>query len=218
MDWTRAVDGYCERVDPSFWAEPINAVTNLGFIFVALWLWPRMIGLRLARLMCGVLFLIGLGSFLFHTFAQPWAGVADVLPILGFILLYIYASNRDYFGWSRGWAVLGTLGFFPFAAMTVPVFQLVPGLGDSAGYAPVPVIIAIYAVILRGKAPETAVGLTIGAGLLTASILLRSMDEPLCSLLPMGTHFLWHLCNAAMLGWMIWVYRRHLLAGARRQG
>jgi len=38
--------------------------------------------------------------------------------------------------------------------------------------------------------------------------------------LPMGTHFLWHLLNAAMLGWMIEVYARHIrartLEGARR--
>jgi hypothetical protein len=25
----------------------------------------------------------------------------------------------------------------------------------------------------------------------------------------MGTHFLWHLLNALMLGWMIMVYVRH---------
>jgi hypothetical protein len=29
---------------------------------------------------------------------------------------------------------------------------------------------------------------------------------------PLGTHFGWHLLNAVMLGWMIEVYRRHMLA------
>jgi hypothetical protein len=30
----------------------------------------------------------------------------------------------------------------------------------------------------------------------------------------LGTHFLWHILNALMLGWMIEVYRRHRLAAA----
>jgi hypothetical protein len=42
---------------------------------------------------------------------------------------------------------------------------------------------------------------------------LRTLDEPFCATFPIGTHFLWHLLNALMLGWMIEVYRRHMLAG-----
>jgi aspartyl-tRNA(Asn)/glutamyl-tRNA(Gln) amidotransferase subunit C len=30
--------------------------------------------------------------------------------------------------------------------------------------------------------------------------------------IPLGTHFLWHILNGIMLGWMIEVYRRHMLA------
>ena len=33
------IDGYCERVDPSYWAEPVNAVTNLAFVLAALIVW-----------------------------------------------------------------------------------------------------------------------------------------------------------------------------------
>ena len=42
---TETIDIYCERLDPSFWAEPINALTNLAFIAVGFWvlrgIWPR---------------------------------------------------------------------------------------------------------------------------------------------------------------------------------
>jgi hypothetical protein len=34
----------------------------------------------------------------------------------------------------------------------------------------------------------------------------------------MGTHFLWHILNGLMLGWMIEVYRRHMLAVPRARG
>ncbi|GGB04098.1 ceramidase domain-containing protein [Allosediminivita pacifica] len=213
MDWTAAVDGYCERVGPAFWAEPVNALTNLAFVFAALYMWPRVGGI--GRWLCIVLFAIGVGSFLFHTFAQPWAGLADVLPILVFILIYIFAAKRDFWGLGR-WASLGlTVLFVPYAVALTPVFGLVPGLGGSAGYAPVPLLIAIYAVLLRHRAPQTARGLAMGVGLLVLSLVARTLDAPLCGALPVGTHFLWHVLNAVMLGWMIEVWRRHMLARAR---
>ncbi|KUF12044.1 ceramidase domain-containing protein [Pseudoponticoccus marisrubri] len=213
--WTRAMDGYCERIDPSFWAEPVNAVTNAAFIIAAAFMWRRTFGL--GRVLCVLLAAIGVGSFLFHTFAQPWAALADVLPILLYTLVFIYAANRDF--WGLGvWPSLGlTAMFFPYAALTVPLFQMVPGLGGTASYGPIPLLIAIYAVLLRNRAPETAKGLAIGVGILLLSMTARTLDEPLCTVLPLGTHFLWHLLNGVMLGWMIEVWTRHVLA-ARAAG
>ena len=212
MDWVQTVDGYCERIGPEYWAEPVNAVTNLGFLIAAAVMWPRVRGLPFGRLLAGVLAVIGVGSWLFHTHAQVWAGVADTVPILIFVLIYIYAASRDFWRMPPGWAFGATLLFFPYAAATLPLFRMVPGLGSSAGYAPVPLLIAIYAVLLRRRAPATAKGLGIGVAILTLSITFRSLDEPLCAAWPLGTHFVWHLLNATMLGWMIEVYRRHMLA------
>lgn len=218
MDWLQPVDGYCERLGPGYWAEPVNALTNLGFVLVALAMARRTAGLPLARAMCLVSGLIGVGSWLFHTHANRLTGLMDVAPILGFILLYVFAASRDMLG-LRGWqAGLLTLGVFPWAAALLPLFRLVPGIGSSAGYAPVPVLILLYALVLRRRAPGTARGLAGGAGLLCLSLVARSLDGPLCAVLPWGTHFLWHLLNAVMLGWMIEVYRRHMLAGFSPRG
>lgn len=213
MDWTRPINSYCERLDASLWAEPVNAVTNLAFVIAAFVMWRRTAGLPLARALCVVLFAIGLGSFAFHTTAQLWSALADTLPILGFIMLYIFAINLHVWSLRLPWALGLTALFIPYAAATVPQFQMVPGLGSSAGYAPVPVLILIYAALLRRRAPETAKGLAIGAGLLLMSLTARTLDMPLCGALPLGTHFAWHLLNALMLGWMIEVYRAHRLAG-----
>ncbi len=214
MDLTRQIDSYCERLDASYWAEPVNAVTNAAFLIAALVMALRLRGQRLplAWALVATLTGIGIGSYLFHTYAQVWAAMADVIPILIFILLYIFAINRDVWG-LRIWPALGlTVLFFPYAAALVPVFSLVPGLGSSAGYAPVPLLILIYAYLLRNRAPDTARGLAIGAGILIVSITFRSLDPILCAAFPLGTHFLWHILNGLMLGWMIEVYRRHLLA------
>jgi hypothetical protein len=92
---------------------------------------------------------------------------------------------------------------------------MVPGLGSSAGYAPVPVLILAYAWLLRRRAPEVARGLAVGAGVLVVSLAFRTLDGPLCGLVPVGTHFLWHVLNGVMLGWMILVYVRGVSHGGR---
>ncbi|ARC88008.1 hypothetical protein [Rhodovulum sp. MB263] len=217
MDWTRQIDAYCERSDPGFWSEPVNAATNAAFLLAAVILWRRSGGLPLARALAVVLGLIGIGSFLFHTLATEWASMADVAPILGFILLYIFAANRAYWGLGL-WPSLGlTVLFIPYAALTGSLFARLDWLGSSAGYAPVALLILLYALALARRLPRVAAGLGIGVGLLAISLAFRTLDQPLCAALPLGTHFLWHVLNAAMLGWMIEVYRRYEI-GRRSSG
>lgn len=214
VDWMQAMDGYCERLGPGYWAEPVNALSNAAFFLVALVMARRLrgAGLPLAQVLAGLLALIGLGSFLFHTHAQAWAALADVLPIMGFALLYLHVANRTYCGLGRGRSLLGVLAFLPFAALVAAMAR--PVLGGSAVYASLPLLIAGYALALRHRAPATARGLALGTGLLVLSIAARSLDGALCPRWPLGTHFIWHLLNAGMLGWMIEVYRRHSLAPA----
>ncbi|XOY56535.1 MAG: hypothetical protein ACMUJK_02030 [Rhodobacterales bacterium] len=215
MDWHSHIDAYCERIDPGFWSEPINALTNLAFLLAALWVWPRVAGLPLARALAAILFAIGMGSFLFHTFATPWAALMDVAPIGAFILLYLFAVHRDVIGLGL-WPALGaTALFIPFAAITVPLLGMLPFFGISAFYWTVPILLVIYALALH-RTPHITRGFLTGAGLLALSISARSVDETLCNFIPFGTHFLWHVFNAVMLAWMILVYRRHMLAGAAR--
>ena len=80
-----------------------------------------------------------------------------------------------------------------------------------------PLLILIYAALLRSRAPALARGLAIGAGLLIVSLTFRTLDMPLCGHWPQGTHFVWHVMNGLMLGWMIEVYRRAALGKARAE-
>ena len=80
------IDIYCERLEPGLWAEPVNAITNIAFFIAAFF------ALRLAKkenalnwrsgLLIALIFAMGVGSTLFHTFAVTWAMLSDVLPIL----------------------------------------------------------------------------------------------------------------------------------------
>lgn len=200
---------YCERTDFAYWSEPVNALTNGAFLMAALWVWPMTRGVPLARPMAVMLAVIGVGSFLWHTHATRWAGLADVLPILGFILLYLFAATRDYLGASGVVAGIVTAAFLPYAVgFGWALALIVPGLGANAAYLSVAVLIACYGVYLRRTA--TGQGLLVGAGILCVSLGFRMLDGPVCDVFPLGTHFLWHILNAVMLGWMIWVYCRHM--------
>lgn len=219
MNWFEHVDGYCERLAPGLWAEPVNAVTNLGFVLVALWLWRSRTD-RPDRALVAILLAIGLGSAAFHTFANPLTGLMDVLPIAAFVFTYIALAVRDYLR-LRGIAAIGayaaSVGLMLSSGMVLG--RAVPALGASAAYLGVAVVIWAYALFLAVMRERgLATGLAIGAGLLTLSIFFRALDGPVCTSLPLGTHFLWHLLNAAMLGWMIVVRRRHLLAASQGQG
>ncbi|KFI33574.1 membrane protein [Haematobacter missouriensis] len=214
MDWSRTIDAYCERTDTSFWSEPLNAVTNLAFLIAALVSWGRIRRERLplAGVLCALLALIGIGSFLFHTFATRWAALADTVPILAFILVYLFAANLHFLRLRWPLALIGVASFLPCAALVTPFLAEVPLLGRSAAYLPVPLLILFYALLMSSRAPGTAGGLVLGAGLLLLSLTARSADGLVCARLPMGLHPLWHVLNALMLGWMIEVYRRHMLA------
>ncbi|MEL6841383.1 MAG: ceramidase domain-containing protein [Pseudomonadota bacterium] len=209
MDWFAQIDGYCERTDFTYWSEPLNAITNAAFIIAAIIMWRRSAGLPAARLLCAILFCIGVGSYLFHTHATVWAALTDVAPIGIFILTYLFLANRDIVGMPL-WAALGiTVLFAPYAYVIVALLNNVPFFAISNFYWTVPILLVIYAAYLRGP---VGTGFIIGAAILSLSITLRSVDEILCPQFPIGTHIFWHMLNGIMLGWMIEVYRRHMLA------
>ncbi len=209
MDWFEQIDAYCERTDFSYWSEPLNAITNLAFIIAAIIMWRRSAGLPAARFLCVILFCIGVGSYLFHTHATQWAALADVAPIGLFILNYLFLANRDLVGMPWWAALLITALFAPYAYVIVPLLNQLPFFRISNFYWTVPILLILYAVLLRGPVGR---GFIIGAAILCLSITLRSLDEIWCAQFPIGTHIFWHLLNGVMLGWMIEVYRRHMLA------
>ena len=213
MDLSKPIDIYCERLDIGIWAEPINAVTNAAFILIAIFMWLRCKSLVEGKTLSFLLCLIGCGSFLFHTFAQTWAAILDVTSILIFILTYIFVANRRFLAWSKIVSLVGVILFFPYHLFLVSILSNIQFLGSSLQYIPVAILIFIYSGLLRKSEPNLSRGLFIGATILCLSIFSRAIDEPLCSIVPVGTHFVWHILNAIMLSWMIEILRRHMLAG-----
>ena len=213
MDLYKPIDIYCERLDIGILAEPINAVTNVAFILASIFMWLRCKNLLEGRILSFLLFSIGCGSFLFHTYAQTWAALLDVTAILIFILTYIFVANRRFLVWSKMVSLIGVILFFPYQLLLVSILSNIQFFGSSVQYIPVAILIFIYSGLLRKSEPNLSRGLFIGAAILCLSIISRTVDEPLCSILSVGTHFVWHILNAIMLSWMIEILRRHMLAG-----
>ena len=212
MNWFEAVDGYCERIDASFWSEPLNAITNIFFLVAAVWVLRREGLNSTARILALILGMIGVASFLFHSFAQAWAGALDVLFILFFTLLYLFAASKDFMGAPRSIALVITLGYFPFSIVVDWLTLPLTFLGSTRIYMPMPILIIIFSLLLYKRLPIVSRGLAVGAFILIISMLARILDVPLCQKIPLGTHFVWHVLNAVMLAWMIEVYRRHIIS------
>lgn len=198
----RHIDIYCERVGTAFWAEPLNAVSNLAFIVAAGLL---VVALRregaalrsdLAILsLVTLVFLIGIGSGLFHTFAVVWSMLADVIPIAAFILLYMYLALRR----------LVALPLRTCLLILVAVLALVVAMPLLFGFSVSTYAVALAAMIVVGGflrfSREHPAGrpILITAGVFAVSLALRTADLPLCEVLPVGTHYFWHILNAVVL-------------------
>jgi hypothetical protein len=196
------IDIYCERVGPEFWSEPVNALTNLAFIVSASLIVRMLVRDRTeARrdavpwFLAGLVFTIGVGSWLFHTLATRWALLADIIPIALFILVYTwYALRRFAFAspWICGLGVVLVLG----VAAAVP-----PLTGFRGG----PYVSALLALVLIGgylklrRQHPGGGALLAAAGVFAVSLALRTLDQPVCAAFPTGTHFAWHLLNATVL-------------------
>lgn len=202
MDWTAQIDAYCERSDPGLWAEPLNAVTNLSFILAGvagLYLWQTS-GRRdyETLLLILVIFSIGIGSFLFHTLATRWARLADVIPITLFIYVFFFLAMRRFVGLELPGAIGVTAIFFGASAAFGAV--LPPGfLNGSGSYLPALVALLAVGQLLRARQHEAAEGLLLAAGVFAVSLFARSIDHAVCTALPDGTHFIWHILNGIVL-------------------
>lgn len=214
MNWTERVNIYCERLDPHFWSEPLNAISNAAFIIAAMFclMKARQLGRTdaLTMLLVVILFAIGIGSFLFHTVATRWAGLADTLPIVLFILVYLYAATSRYLRAPWFMAALAPIGFIGFAILFARTWsEYLPSLNGSQGYFPVLIALVFYGVILARRGHPAATGLIAAAALFSLSLTFRSVDQAACGVLPFGTHFLWHIFNGILLGVVLIAFVRH---------
>lgn len=214
-DWyLRAINAYCERQGPEFWAEPLNALTNAAFLVAAVL--ALMLAQRSGRMtgevlwLSGLVFVIGIGSFLFHTFAVGWAGLMDVIPIAIFILSYFSVTLRYYFRLSWLWTAIGTVAFVGgLIGLTILLSRLLSGTGVSGTYLAAAMALIGVGGVLWSRGHPAGRWLIGAAAVFLVSLTFRTMDQPYCDQFPTGTHWLWHVLNGVVLGTLVVAVIRH---------
>ena len=119
------LDLYCERTDTTLFSEPLNFLTNMAFVVVAI----RLFGLanhatepgptKRLQWLAIIALAVGLGSGWYHLLPNRLTQTADVVPIALFVALCVLFYFRTLkqtktklakpLAWCLGWLVLAPL-------------------------------------------------------------------------------------------------------------
>lgn len=220
---TEFIDLYCERTAYGLWNEPLNTLSNLSFPLAALVATvmiscrgrtdlPEVVVVALAAL-------IGIGSALFHMFANHATELMDVIPIWSFVACYsVLAVYRQTGQDKRRTFRIAVIGL----AIGVGVFWTTSGdattgatnkvgaFNGSVQYAPALAALVIFAALSMAKGFAGWRWIAVAAGTFALSLVFRTIDLQVCAALPIGTHYLWHLLNGAMVGFLLVALVRHM--------
>lgn len=202
------IDSYCERVAPGLLGEPLNAVTNVAFMIAAVWLWQlaRRHGRDrswMLRTLLILLFATGVCSLIFHTFANVIGVTLDTLALTLCLLAAILFSARVWLH-QRWWlATLWPVGMIVAAFVLGSVVPV-----EGAAYLGPFVTGGLLAVLLLRRGHPAGRDIAIAIACFVPSFFFRTLDAPVCEAFPSGTHFLWHILNACVLGFAIRPFAR----------
>lgn len=211
--------GICERSAPGMLAEPLNVLSSLAFMAVAIsiyrfyhrhedldrrWIWD-------VHALTFLTFIIGVNSVVFHAFPSPTTELLDTLSIVLFIVIYF-------------WSVLFRIGRCNFFQASICFVAFVGGshmlvtqfphaINDSIGYLSSMMALIVIAIHLYLKARPSSSHFMMAAIVGVCSLFCRAIDHATCADFPFGTHFLWHTLNATLL----YILLRQLVRNVNRE-
>lgn len=206
---------YCETGHPwLFMAEPVNTVTNAFIIIAAIFalrdIRRAKIGMPIdLAILLFLLFATGIGSFFWHGFRTRIALAFDALPGLAFLFVFAGLWMRVLWGGLAG--LLGAIALLVASILSLYLGRLylggLPSMPPAIFLVPAYATVAVVGIILAtvtthryGRGPARLGAAALASALIAA--MCRSIDLMTCSIIPFGTHFIWHilLSLAAYLG------------------
>lgn len=203
MSLNQSIDIYCERISPEIFAEPINFFTNIAF-WVAFFLLLKKynkknyehVNLRIySIILISLVLIIGTGSFLFHLFGNVWSLLADTIPIMIFIILYLYLAVRFYLEQTQ---VISAFSIFLFLFLNYSLSYL--GVEAISSY-----LMALFSMLIiaciayRKNKRNISYGLFLTSFIFMLSLGFRQLDLFTCAQFSHGTHWIWHILNSILL-------------------
>ncbi len=190
---------YCEQSDFYFTQQPFNTFSSVAFFIIAYLLYQQLKPTDTKhKLLVALPVAIGIGSMLWHSTMQMWALATDVIPIFTFMMIFQYVFLSHVTDWNPRRKLYDVGGML----LAMAIFSLLWNdifIQKSNAFIPV-VLWLLYtartAVAGRARLVRT---LNMAAGVFAVSILMRIVDVPLCDLMPIGTHYLWHILSAVTL-------------------
>lgn len=195
--------------------EPWNAISSLVILLPAVY-WAVKLNRELKNyLFLGycipLLFLGGLGSTLFHAFrASPFFLWMDVLPTaLLTISLAVYFWVKVLPRWRHLFFI-----FIPAMLLRWGIYYFVsPHTAVNVSYAITGALLFVPIILLLNKIKYRYAGMISGSIVFfVLALLCREIDAWKENILPMGTHFLWHILTG-IGGFLLaeFLYRFHRL-------
>ena len=202
------MDVYCERVGPGLLAEPLNAVSNISFLLAAwaAWVLAKRTGTLSAavRVLIAIAASVGIGSILWHTYPVPFTLILDIVPILIFLIWYIWLYTRNVIGMRSLFAVASVAAFLLGTFLAIPYSDV---LHAALVYTPGLIVALVLGVFHARERMVARFTLLAAAGVYLAALFFRTIDNEVCPVLPIGTHFLWHI----LIGLVTYLAMRSLI-------
>jgi len=197
---------YCERVSPEAWGEPINIVSNLAYLTVSILLvrlyqQQRNVVQRHdwdIRALIGLLFVIGLGSSLWHIYATNWALYFDAIPILTFINIYVLSCLYRIAGCSTTVTGILFLVYHVFNYGLQAIFEK-DFLNGSIFYLPTWIFLVGITLFLKRNNVAVSRQYWWISVIFAIALFFRTVDFSVCDSFSVGTHFIWHIMSAYMM-------------------
>ena len=194
------LDAYCERTDPSAWAEPLNVLSCLAFFVAVAWLLQRAYPVearRVVRQQAVMLTLVGITSAYSHLEATVLASWVDAGMILAFIVVFVFQFMTRVMR-AGGMAAMGAILGLVMVTRMVGVLSHLPLNGSQIYVAPW-LMLGGFAWASRHIAADASRRMALATLVFGVAIMVRALDMPLCDYFSLGTHFIWHLLNAVVL-------------------
>lgn len=201
------IDHYCERAGPGLLAEPLNAISSLAFVAVAILSWRYLARDRVAvfgaRILAALIVAVACASLAWHSLATAWARWLDISALLAFQVAWLWIYLRQALGVAPRTAYLVLLAF---GLSLVPAAAQATSSNGLLLYLPTLATLLALGLHRRLGARREPNSLLVAAALFAIALALRTVDAPLCAAIPVGTHFAWHLLTALV----VWLALRAL--------